>query len=198
MINYEVGDATICPANVPTLILQVCNNIGAYGAGFSGALSTRYPSVETNYREWYRRSNDGSAERGIYVGSTSVLKVGVCQFVAVGKGIFVANMVAQHGIATPSNPRPISYSGLAACLKEAADYAHNMGLSRVQMPLIGCCRAGGSWAQVRPLIEQAFSRYPDIELFIVTQQPFTPVDAPAAPFVPLFVTPLPPDVRGTR
>lgn len=198
MIKYEIGDATLCPAGVPTLILQVCNNIGAYGAGFSGALSTRYPIVESSYRQWYALTKSGATGRGEYTWSTGPLKVGSSQFVSAGRGVYVANMVAQHGIVSASNPRPISYAGLGACLAEAADYAHNLGLRRVQMPLIGCGLAGGSWAQVSLRVENAFAKYPDIGVVVITQTPFNPVVVESAPFVPLYVTPLSPDVRGTR
>jgi hypothetical protein len=44
-IAYRVGDATL-PAERPAFIAHVVNDVGAWGAGFSGALGRRNPRGE--------------------------------------------------------------------------------------------------------------------------------------------------------
>ena len=52
MIIYTIGDATLpnIQQDETAIIAHVCNDIGAWGAGFSGALGRRYPEAERVYR----------------------------------------------------------------------------------------------------------------------------------------------------
>jgi hypothetical protein len=51
-LEYKTGDATNPPDNGrKQYILQIVNDARKYGAGFSGALSYRFPVVESTFRE---------------------------------------------------------------------------------------------------------------------------------------------------
>jgi hypothetical protein len=71
--------------------------------------------------------------------------------------IEVANLLAQDGVRSPGNPRPIRYGPLATSLETLGLLitvgAPSQGTS-VHMPRIGCGLAGGSWDKVEPLIQR--------------------------------------------
>jgi hypothetical protein len=143
MIEYLKGDA-VYPSkydqNKMNLILQINNDIGAYGAGFSGALSKRWPVVEKNYREWFRNSNE-----------SNTFKLGEAQLVGVDINLFVVNMIAQHEIGNDKNGRPpIRYDALDQCLKDVKIYIQDLTLKSdsneytlIHLPRIGAGLAGG-------------------------------------------------------
>ena len=75
------------------------------------------------------------------------------EFIRVEPHIWVANMVAQHGIKAGSSGPPIRYEALSDCLSELGSRAIVLNAS-VHLPRIGCGLAGGKWELVEPLIEQ--------------------------------------------
>jgi O-acetyl-ADP-ribose deacetylase (regulator of RNase III) len=136
-IKYIAGDATRLDTE-SAIIAHVCNDAGGWGKGFVIALSERFPQAEAAYRRWHQSGTDAGPFR-----------LGAVQFVDVTDRITVANMIAQHGIASKSSPGPkIRYDSLAECLASVAEVA----LTRrrpVQMPRIGAGLAGGLW----PIVE---------------------------------------------
>lgn len=140
LLKFVKGDATQPQGSSNRYLLQIVNDEGKYGAGFSGALARRWPKVETEYRKWWRESY-------------GQLKLGSIQVIQILSDLVVINMVAQKGIVGPKNPKPIDYKALQQCLSKAGDEIsqYNAG---VHMPRIGCHLAGGTWEEVEPLIEQ--------------------------------------------
>jgi O-acetyl-ADP-ribose deacetylase (regulator of RNase III) len=126
-------------------ILQVCNDTGAYGAGFSGVLSRRWPMIESNYRQWWRSRN-------------GELQLGDIQVVQVQSDTAVINMIGQHGIGPDEdgNP-PIRYDGLEKALSNAGVLISDEK-GTAHMPRIGCGLAGGSWDLVEPLVVEQLSK----------------------------------------
>lgn len=146
-IVYVVGDATIPIGDGPRIIAHVANDIGAWGAGFSGAISRRWNAPEQDYRAWYARSGRKDL--------LTPFGLGQSWQTPVGDGLYVVSMIAQHGIRGPRNPAPIRYNALWTCLERLAHAALLFGLERpasVHMPRIGCGLAGGTWDRVEPLI----------------------------------------------
>lgn len=141
-IAYVVGDATQPSAESNAIIAHVCNDIGGWGRGFVVALSNRWPGPERSYRRWY-------AER-----ETNDFGLGALQLVSVSDGVWVANMVGQHGIRHSGGRPPIRYGALGQALAKVAVEARSRSAS-VHMPRIGCGLAGGSWGRVEPLIESS-------------------------------------------
>jgi O-acetyl-ADP-ribose deacetylase (regulator of RNase III) len=139
LLNYVEGDATRPQGDGPKLILHICNNIGAWGAGFVLALSRRWPEPEREYRAWHASDRD--------------FGLGRIQQVQVEDDIWVVNMVAQHGIRSPTNPKPIQYFELKKCLQRVAGFASKYGVS-VHMPRIGCGLAGGDWKVIEEIIKE--------------------------------------------
>lgn len=140
-VTYIKGDATCPQAKGGKIICHVCNDIGGWSKGFVLALSRRWEQPEAEYRAWHAAGKRGGFD------------LGAVQFVQVEPYIWVANMVAQRGIKRGSSGPPIRYDAVAACLRQVADKARELGAS-AHMPRIGCGLAGGEWSKVEPLIEE--------------------------------------------
>ncbi len=135
MINYVIGDATLPIGDGPKIIAHVCNNQGAWGAGFVLALSRRWTAPEYSYREWARKSTP--------------LPLGTVQIVRVEEDILVANMIAMKGVGAGT----LRYDALVDCLGSVSIRAVPVGAS-IHMPRIGCGLAGGSWDKVEPIVRR--------------------------------------------
>ena len=81
MITYLKGDATRPMVQGPKIIVHVCNDIGAWGAGFLMALSQMWPEPKAAYRRWCKEG-----------GEAVPFSLGNVQFVDVGNNIWVANL----------------------------------------------------------------------------------------------------------
>ncbi|MBZ6476447.1 macro domain-containing protein [Streptomyces griseocarneus] len=140
-IVYVHGDATRPQGEGPKVIAHVCNDTGGWGRGFVVALSRRWPQPEAAYRRWYKeRSGNDFA-------------LGAIQLVQAEPGLWVANMIGQHGIRTRGSDHvPIRYEAIDQALQHLADAALRLGAS-VHMPRIGAGLAGGRWEQIEPLIQ---------------------------------------------
>ncbi len=148
-IHYLNGNASIAiPAVRPeyVAILQVCNDVGAYGAGFSGEIEKRYPGVRALYKKYVARKT------GPYLR-------GSVQYIHVDDYVVVVNMIAQRGYrARATDPPVIDYSALTTCLSRVAyDLVKDYRLANhgwtIQMPRIGCGLAGGDWSKVENIIQ---------------------------------------------
>ncbi|HEY8600558.1 MAG TPA: hypothetical protein VIL85_19135 [Thermomicrobiales bacterium] len=143
MMRYLRGDATLPHAEGNTLIIHVVNDRGGWGKGFVLALSARYPAAEAAYRRCSRHPADDDPP----------FSLGAVQFIAVAPGVWVANILAQHGYRSPVNPVPLDYVALSHGLATVAQFATEQSL-RVQMPRIGAGLAGGDWDRIAALIEE--------------------------------------------
>lgn len=139
LLRFVRGDATDPEGEGKKIIAHICNDIGAWGRGFVLALSRRWDEPEAEYRKW------SEAEAGFGLGAV--------QFVQVEPSLWVANMIAQHGIARGTSGPPIRYEVVAECLHAVAVKAQELGAA-VHMPRIGCGLAGGEWSRIEPLIQQ--------------------------------------------
>ena len=135
-INYVKGDATSPEGEGRKIICHICNDIGAWGAGFVLALSNKWRYPEDRYR----------AMPEYPLGSAMVLEV--------EKDIYVANMIAQHGVGTDVRGiPPIRYVALTDALSIVNGIAESMGAT-LHMPRIGCGLAGGEWEAVEAILEE--------------------------------------------
>lgn len=133
------GDATAPQAKGPKIVAHICNDLGGWGKGFVLAISRRWPEPERDYRAWHR--NRAKNDFGL----------GAVHLIQVQPDIWIANMVAQHGIKTGSAGPPIRYPAVEKCLNTLADHALALSAS-VHMPRIGCGLAGGRWEKIEPII----------------------------------------------
>jgi O-acetyl-ADP-ribose deacetylase (regulator of RNase III) len=136
-IHYCIGDATAPSAPGNKIIAHICNDVGGWGKGFVAALSRRWPQPAEAYREWFRQGQG--------------FELGAVQFVPVAPDIWVANMIAQHGLKPEKDIPPIRYEALRTCLRKVADKAKEWQAS-VHMPRIGCGLAGGEWSRIEPIL----------------------------------------------
>lgn len=67
-------------------------------------------------------------------------------------------------------------SGLKALVAEVKQ----LGITSIAIPPLGCGNGGLNWAEVKPLIESAFTQLPDVQVII-----FEPSGAPAAQKMPV-------------
>lgn len=137
-IEYQVGDATN-PQARPVIIAHVCNDIGAWGAGFVVPLGRRWPAAKDQYEKWHR--------------SGALFELGRIAVVSVGDNVWVANMIAQHGVRRRRGEVPLRYDALAVCLEKLAGRAVELEAT-VAMPRIGAGLAGGDWERISALIEE--------------------------------------------
>jgi O-acetyl-ADP-ribose deacetylase (regulator of RNase III) len=145
MISYVSGDATYPELQRPDgvkLIVHVCNDVGAWGAGFVMAVSKRFPMARSSYRTAIRRG----------------AKLGSVHFVDPHyMDIMVGNMIAQHGIGR--GQRRIRYGALRKCLTKVAEFARHYTTVSIHMPRIGCGLGGGTWGEVGPIVEEALGAF---------------------------------------
>lgn len=144
-ITYLKGDATQPIGEGKKIIIHICNDIGAFGAGFVLALSARWDKPEKEYR------------------AMKIRELGDVVFVSVEKDLVVANMIAQHDVRPDKegNP-PIRYAALAECLKKVNDFAKVLGAT-IHAPKIGAGLAGGSWEMIQEIIS---ANVTDVDVYI--------------------------------
>lgn len=147
MLHHLQGDATSPQAPGVKIIAHICNDLGGWGKGFVLALSRRWKGPEEAYRAWHRgRSNNDFG-------------LGAVQIVQVTSYIYVANMVAQHGMKTGSAGPPIRYDALEQCLHKLAQEAQSLHAS-IHMPRIGTGLAGGTWSEIEPILQRTLQDLP--------------------------------------
>lgn len=140
-ICYLRGDATrpIDDGTAERFIVHVCNDVGAWGAGFTRSLNQLSPRPQASYRDAIKQTKPRS------LGAMSLCKV--------TPTLFVANMIAQRGLPTGAKRVVIDYEALEKCLAAVAKIAADWGAS-THMPRIGCGIAGGDWRTVEAIIER--------------------------------------------
>lgn len=151
-VNAKNSGATI-------VVPHVCNNIDLFGAGFAGQVADKYPEVKSNYHllgKNFLRSN-----------------LGHCQFITVYEDkqykhkIIFANMIAQNGIISHSNPRPLNYAALCRSMIGVSQFiSMNTGFNgknekvEIHAPKFGSGLAGGNWNFISELINDVWNKYP--------------------------------------
>lgn len=148
LLRYVKGDATIPRGGSHRILVHICNDVGAWGAGFVLALSKRYPKTEQQYRIWFRSKTDGRLP----------FKLGEIQMVELQSDLAVANMIAQSGLKHEADKDgktipPIRYDALKNCLEKVAKEAKDRN-SSVHGPRLGAGLAGGDWNEIEKLLKE--------------------------------------------
>lgn len=136
MIHHVDGDVTCASLEPPWFLVHVCNDVGKWGAGVSGAISRRWPEPEAMFRR------------------TASLRLGTVQFVRVAPRCHVVNCVAQRGVGR--GVQRVDYDALRTCLRVVAPIAQD-NHATIIMPRIGCGLGGGSWATVSAIIDETLA-----------------------------------------
>jgi hypothetical protein len=140
------------------IVPHVCNNIDLFGAGFASDVATNYPIVKENY----------------HLLGKNFLKanLGYSQFVQVSENktykhkLYIVNMIAQNGIKSHNNTRPLNYFALAKSMSKISQHiTMNTGFLNktekveIHCPKFGSGLAGGDWDFITDLIEDIWGKF---------------------------------------
>lgn len=135
-ISYIEGNALTKYSDKNIIIMHCCNNLMAWGAGFSGELSKKWPITKSTF---LKHSN----------------VLGAVSFVQVESTIYVANIVGQNGYGYDGK-KYVDYSALQTAFLTIVTLINNSAFLRnnivIQCPRIGCGLAGGKWEEIEPLL----------------------------------------------
>lgn len=152
-INFYISAAN----NGSSIIIpHVCNNINVFGAGFASAVASHYPEVKENY---HLLGNNFLKDN---LGHTQFIEV--VKDKTYGHRLIFANMIAQNGIISKNNPRPLNYLALAKSMLNISKYiksnfSDNENGIQIHAPKFGCGLAGGNWNFILNLIEDIWTNY---------------------------------------
>lgn len=137
---------------------HVCNNIDVFGAGFAAQIANRYPSVKVDYHllgKNFLRSN---------LGHSQIIKV--FEDAKYKHKLFIVNMIAQNGLRSADNIRPLNYLALVKSMNTLSQYIYqNTGFQNksekieIHAPKFGSGLAGGNWNFITNLIEDIWKPY---------------------------------------
>lgn len=128
------------PTDRPVVIPHVCNDIGAWGAGFVVPLGNKYPKAKEDYLKW----------RNGRIGFFSPFELGEVQYVR-NDNVVVANMIAQRGV---GGPRPLDYRGLVKCMLDVYRVCTKENRRwDIICPKFGSGLAGGDWNIIETYIK---------------------------------------------
>jgi Ca-activated chloride channel homolog len=136
-IAYVPGDATRPIGQGSRLIAHAVDVGGAWGPGFSRALSDRWPHVEEAYRAW--------------VSGDAAPRAGELRVVPAEPGLAVALLAAR--VARDGGPPRLSHAALEDALRRLALEARAAGAS-VHLPRIASAVGGGRWDRIEKLLER--------------------------------------------
>jgi len=141
------------------IIPHVCNNINLFGAGFAKAIADKYPIVKENFHMLSIKA-----------------KLGYTQFVEAkkentyGHKIIFANMIAQNGIKSHKNIRPLNYAALVYCMNNVKSYIQEFKKAdgnriEIHCPKFGSGLAGGDWKFISELIKDLWYESKNIYIY---------------------------------
>ena len=133
-LKHVKGDCTDPIGEGIIFIPHVCNDIGAFGAGFAKALSVKWPHVRQAY------INEGDWALGTNI------------FVKAANNIVICHMIAQKGLIN-TNPHPLRYLALISCMKKVGIKVDGVNGS-IHCPKFGSGLAGGNWEAIEQLIKE--------------------------------------------
>lgn len=162
MVSYRKGDATSPDIAGNILLVHVCNDQGGWGKGFVNAINDRWPEPKNIFG--FGKSLPEFLYRYNYTNEQPRSYLNGVQFAPVmdeNRSFWVANMVCQHGYATPQHPCALDYDALENCLMEVGRFYSDMRVMgtvlNVVAPKIGAGLAGGDWAIIEQMLsEQVF------------------------------------------
>lgn len=125
------------------VIPHVCNNLGGFNAGFVVALNNLSPEPQRVYKQHLARFRDSHNA----LGETSIAQV--------DHKTFVANMIAQNGYISASNPKPLKYWALVKCMQDVLPLQTDLKSPfDLHCPKFGSLRSGGNWKFIEELIQE--------------------------------------------
>jgi O-acetyl-ADP-ribose deacetylase (regulator of RNase III) len=157
----EEGHGNLLTADVDALVNTV-NTVGVMGKGIALQFKRAYPANYQAYRAACARDE-------VRLGRMFVVDSG-----ALGPRRYVINFPTKGHWRSAARIEDIE-----AGLDDLVRVVRELGVGSVAIPALGCGNGGLSWAQVRPLIERACARIPDVRAVI-----FAPAGAPTPASMP--------------
>ena len=151
----ERGEGNLLLADVDALINTV-NTEGVMGKGLALQFRKAFPEAFTDY------------ERACAAGEVQVGRMHVVRRLASPR--FIINFPTKQHWRQPSK---LAY--VRDGLRDLVSQIRALGITSIAVPPLGCGNGGLDWAEVRPLIEQAFAQLPDVRTLV-----FAPAGAPLA------------------
>jgi hypothetical protein len=154
--DQDIIDLAINRTSTANIIIpHVCNNVNSFGGGFAGYISNKLPHVKENFH---------------LLGNKS--KLGYTQFIDAyinkhtNNKVIIANMIAQNGLISKSNSRPLNYHALCICMSNIRKYItdlNNKDIStpaEIYCPKFGSGLAGGNWQFITEIINDIWTNTP--------------------------------------
>lgn len=146
LIQYRRGDAT-APAERPAAILNVVNDKGLWGAGFSGSLDRTYKGAPGRaYRQWAR---GGLSSLSGY----ALFGLGEVLWQRLGGQLALGHLCAQRGVGRGC--RRVDYDSLRLCLEGIGEPPTNLSF---HLPKIGTGYGGGRWEDVESILNDTIAK----------------------------------------
>jgi O-acetyl-ADP-ribose deacetylase (regulator of RNase III) len=158
----EIARGNLLNANAQALVNTV-NTEGVMGKGIALQFKNAYPQV---YKDYVVACKSGN----LRLGQMDVHDLG-----AIGGGPrWVINFPTKGHWRSGSR-----LSDVASGLEDLVATVQRLGIESIAIPPLGCGNGGLDWAEVRPMIEQAFDSLPGVQVLM-----FEPNGAPAAASMP--------------
>jgi len=157
---FESAEKRVSAGNkgATVFIPHVCNNIDLFDAGFAYQVAQRYPVVKTDYHLLGKNFLLNN------LGYTQIIKV--YQDPHYRHSLFFVNMIAQNGVRSFSNKRPLNYFALGQSMHKLSQYIHNnTGFAskneniEIHCPKFGSGLAGGDWSFIKELIHDIWGKF---------------------------------------
>jgi O-acetyl-ADP-ribose deacetylase (regulator of RNase III) len=162
----EEGHGNLLTADVEALVNTV-NTVGVMGKGIALQFKRVYPA---NFRVYRDACATGKVRMGqVWTFDNAVL----------GPRRYILNFPTKEHWRSSSRLEDV-----AAGLESLIDAVNERGITSLAIPALGCGNGGLQWSDVRPLIERACARMPDVRILI-----FAPEGAPAPASTPNATTP---------
>ncbi len=136
------------------IIPHVCNNVGVFGGGFAAQVGDKFPIVKENFQLLGNK---------IPLGKVQYVKIATENIYR--HEIIMANMVAQNGIISAKNRRPLNYEYLVKSMCTVREFIQNLNnvndnQTEIHCPKFGSGLAGGEWKLIENLIEDIWYNIP--------------------------------------
>jgi O-acetyl-ADP-ribose deacetylase (regulator of RNase III) len=157
----EEGSGNLLTADVEALVNTV-NTVGVMGKGIALQFKRAYPANFSAYR--------AACERGdIRLGEMFLFDTAI-----KGPRRYIINFPTKRHWKSPSRLADIE-AGLSDLVRVVSEYS----ITSIAIPALGCGNGGLDWRQVRPLVEHACARMPNVRSVV-----FAPAGAPPASSMP--------------
>jgi O-acetyl-ADP-ribose deacetylase (regulator of RNase III) len=143
------------------IIPHVCNDLGVFGAGVAKAIAHQFPQAKEDYMSFMKFQFDNPLGEVIW----SEVENDRCET------LYIANMIAQHGIIGKENPIPLDYEALNEAMDIVTKRAKNEINCSIHCPKFGCGLAGGDWKIVEKMIEDKWVNIGiDVTVYVMGKQ----------------------------